>query len=156
MINKMLDSIFSNWISQFYCSTIIKVAEVDYSDTIYNLSIADDETFICDGFVVHNCRTDTAPELSEEFAKFDDGGTRSAKGPDGGEQASSQQQYYDWLKNKPASFQNDALGVERAKIFRNSGLTPAEFKKASVDRLGNPLTIKQMAQRDDRIKEYLQ
>lgn len=104
----------------------------------------------------YRCRTDTVPELSEEFAKFDEGGTRAAKGPDGGEQVSSQQQYYDWLKSKPASFQNDALGVERAKIFRNSGLTPAEFKKASVDRLGNPLTIKQMAQRDDRIKEYLQ
>lgn len=102
------------------------------------------------------CRTQQVPELSEEFAKFDKDATRAAKGADGGEKTSSTQQYYDWLKSQPASFQNDALGKERGLIFRNSGLSADEFRKASVDRLGNPLTIEQMAQRDDRIKEYLE
>jgi SPP1 gp7 family putative phage head morphogenesis protein len=102
------------------------------------------------------CRTTTTPELSAEFAKFDKGATRASKGPDGGGKVSSTEQYYDWLKKQPASFQNDALGKERGMIFRNSGLTPEEFKKASVDQLGRPLTIAGMAQRDERIKDYLQ
>lgn len=103
-----------------------------------------------------NCRTQQVPELNEEFAKFDKGATRSSKGSDGAEKVSSTKQYYDWLKSQPASFQDDTLGRERGKIFRSSGLTPQEFRKASVDRLGNPLTIEQMAQRDSRIRDYLQ
>jgi len=102
------------------------------------------------------CRTQQVPELSEEFAKFDRGATRSAKGSGGGEKTSSTKQYYDWLKTQPASFQDDALGRERGLIFRNAGLTPEEFRKASVDRLGQPLTIAEMAQRDDTIKKYLE
>ena len=102
------------------------------------------------------CRTQQVPELSEEFSKFDRDATRSAKGSDGGEKVSSTQQYYDWLKSQPASFQNDALGRERGLIFRNAGLSPTEFRKASVDRMGQPLTIAEMAQRDARIKEYLE
>ena len=102
------------------------------------------------------CRTQQVPELAEEFAKFDKDATRSSKGGEGAQKVSSTQQYYDWLKNQPASFQDDALGKERGLIFRNSGLTAQEFRRASVDRLGNPLTIEQMASRDNRIKDYLQ
>lgn len=102
------------------------------------------------------CRTQQVPELSEEFAKFDRDATRAARGADGGQKVSSSKQYYDWLKTQPASSQDDALGKTKGLIFRNAGLTPEEFRKASVDRLGNPLTIEQMAQRDDTIKEYLE
>ena len=103
-----------------------------------------------------NCRTQQVPELSAEFAELDRDATRSAKGAEGGEKTSSTQQYYDWLNKQPASFQDDALGRERGLIFRNSGLTPEDFRKASVNRMGEPLTIAEMAQRDERIKEYLE
>jgi SPP1 gp7 family putative phage head morphogenesis protein len=63
--------------------------------------------------------------------------------------------YYSWLKNQPADIQNQALGVERGLIFRNSGLSPEEFRKASVSQLYEPLTIEQMKAKDKRIASYI-
>jgi SPP1 gp7 family putative phage head morphogenesis protein len=62
---------------------------------------------------------------------------------------------YGWLKRQPLDIQNQALGKERALIFRNSGLSPEEFRKASVDQFYEPLTIAQMAVKDKRIADYI-
>ena len=71
------------------------------------------------------------------------------------EQVGGTRQYYDILKNQPAAVQDDALGKTKGKIFRNAGLTPEEFKKASVDQLYNELTLEEMAKKNKKIAEYL-
>ena len=101
------------------------------------------------------CRTTTEPALSPEFDIFDEGATRASKGANGGEQVSAKLTYYSWLKTQPAWFQDERLGKTKGAIFRNSGLTPEEFRKISVDDLGRGLTIEEMAAADKRVAEYL-
>lgn len=102
-----------------------------------------------------NCRSTTAPVISSEFDFLDKGTKRAAKGSDGGTQVSANTTYYEFLKQQPAWFQDQALGPVRGKIFRNSGISPEEFRVISVDGFGNPLTLKQMAELDKRVADYL-
>lgn len=103
-----------------------------------------------------NCRTTTAPVLSSEFDFLDAGAKRAARGADGGKQVNANTTYYEFLKQQPAWFQDKALGPVRGSIFRNAGMTTEEFRKASVDGFGRPLTLKEMAETDKRVAEYLE
>ena len=102
-----------------------------------------------------NCRSSTAPVISSEFDFIDKGAKRAAKGAEGGQQVDASTTYYDFLKQQPAWFVNEALGPTRGAIFRNSGISPEEFRVISVDAFGRPLTLKEMAALDDRVAEYL-
>ena len=102
-----------------------------------------------------NCRSTTAPVISAEFDFLDAGAKRAARGADGGMQIDANTTYYDFLKQQPAWFQDEALGPIRGKIFRNAGMSPEEFRVASVDGFGRPLTLKEMAEADKRVAEYL-
>ena len=68
---------------------------------------------------------------------------------------SAELSYYSWLKQQPAAFQDEVLGQEKGKIFRNSGIDAEEFRKITVDDLGRPLTIDEMKAADKRVAEYL-
>lgn len=103
-----------------------------------------------------NCRSTTIPVISDDFLDFlDEGAVRSARGADGGTQVDAKTSYYDFLKQQPAWFQDEALGPVRGKIFRNSGISPEEFRVISVDGYGRPLTLQQMADLDKRVADYL-
>lgn len=99
------------------------------------------------------CRTTAVPELRDDLDV--PVGTRASRGEEGGAQVSGAVQYYGWLKTQSAAFQDDILGPTMGKAFRNSGLTTEQFRKATVDRLGNPLTIEEMRRRDNELGEYL-
>ncbi len=106
------------------------------------------------------CRTTTAPELNPEFDFLRERSTRpavtdNAEGGAVAEQVSTETSYYTWLKAQPASVANRALGYEQARVFRNSGLSPDEFRKASVNRFGQPISLEQMANSNAQIAEYL-
>ena len=101
------------------------------------------------------CRTTQVYEFSSEYDFLKEGRKRPAVFEGKAEQVGGTRQYYDILKNQPAAVQDDALGKTKGKIFRNAGLTPEEFKKASVDQLYNPLTIEDMAKKNKKIAEYL-
>ena len=103
----------------------------------------------------YNCRSSVAPKLSPEFDIFDEGATRASKGANGGEQVSANLSYYEWLKRQPAAFQDEILGKNKGSIFRNAGLDADEFRKITVDNLGRPLTLDEMAAADKRVAEYL-
>jgi hypothetical protein len=100
------------------------------------------------------CRTTIRPWLRDDLDAIKKA-QRQTKGADGKEFESTAKQYYTWLKEQPAWFQDDVLGVTEGKIFRNAGLTPQEFKAATRKRDGTPLTIAEMAEKDKRIKQYL-
>ena len=100
------------------------------------------------------CRTVMRPLLRADLDAVK-GAERQTKGADGKAFEPTKKQYYTWLEEQPAWFQDDILGESEGKIFRNAGLTPSEFKKATVNKSGEPLTIDEMAAGDKRIAEYL-
>jgi len=101
-----------------------------------------------------NCRTVARPWLREDLEAIK-GAERETKGATGEEFEPTKKDYYAWLKQQPAFFQDDVLGATEGKIFRNAGLTPQQFKTATIKRDGTPLTIDEMAAKDARIAEYL-
>lgn len=90
-----------------------------------------------------NCRTTFVllTKLSEMFAK---GATRASVGADGAGQVSASLDYYHWLQQQPASFQDVAIGPVRAKLFREGGLSVERFAELQLDRNFAPLTLAQM------------
>ena len=93
-----------------------------------------------------NCRSTIIAEIrgrwvkrapTGRFAKRDE--RTSASGPvDGGVT------YYEWLKTQAPEFQDDALGVTRAALFRKGGLSAAAFARLNLGRNFQPLTLEQM------------
>lgn len=90
-----------------------------------------------------NCRSSVIAltRLSELFSKD---ATRAAKGAEGRGQVDASLSYYDWLKSQPASFQDEALGKARAKLFRDGGLSPERFAELQLGRNFKPLSLAQM------------
>ncbi|ENH9853756.1 minor capsid protein [Salmonella enterica] len=102
-----------------------------------------------------NCRSTTAPVISSDFDFLDAGAKRAARGAEGGTQVDASTTYYDFLKQQPAWFIDKALGPVRGAIFRNAGMTPEEFRVASVNGFGIPMTLKEMAEADKKVADYL-
>ena len=75
------------------------------------------------------------------FAK---GATRASVGADGAGQVSARLNYYHWLQQQPASFQEVAIGPVRAKLFHEGGLSVERFAELQLDRNFAPLTLVQM------------
>jgi len=74
-----------------------------------------------------NCRSVRIPIVHPDFVIGDLKGERPSIGSDGAKVVSGQSTYGGWLRKQPVSFQNEALGPERAKLFRNGGLSIDKF-----------------------------
>lgn len=101
------------------------------------------------------CRTTTAPVISSEFDFLDAGAKRAARGAEGGTQVAADTSYYDFFARQPAWWQDKAIGPVRGTIFRNAGMSPEEFRAASVDGFNRPMSLAEMAEADKRVAEYL-
>jgi intein/homing endonuclease len=101
------------------------------------------------------CRSTTRPLLSPEFDFLQEGAARASSGASGGKPVAADTTYYGWLKNQPSAYQDSVLGPTKGKVFRNSGLSPEEFRQITVTDLGTPLTLKQMVERDKRVNQYM-
>lgn len=92
-----------------------------------------------------NCRSATTPvlkswrELGIDIDEIDQSTRSSIDG-----QVPESITYQEWLKNKPASFQDDILGKTKGKLFRDGGLTLDRF----VNNKGVVYTLDQLKQRD--------
>lgn len=88
-----------------------------------------------------NCRSTTIPKVKKEFdIGSDKGGKRPSVGATGVKQVSSRTSYGGWLKRQPAAFVDEALGVERSRLFRAGKLTLDKF----VDPTGRVYTLEQL------------
>ena len=161
---------------------ISKITPIEGEHEIVDIEVDVDSSFVVHGCILHNsgicrsldgkkirftdkvqpkppfhcnCRTSVSPWLSPEFDIFDKGATRASNGATGGKPVSADLSYYEWLRRQPASFIDEVLGKTKGLIFRNSGLSANEFRKITIDDLGNPLTLKAMAERDKRVASYL-
>jgi len=89
-----------------------------------------------------NCRSSTIPVVKsyrQLGLKGTDKGTRASMNG----QVSGELNYDQWLRKQPKAFQDEVLGVSKAKLFRD-GLTVDKF----VDRAGNELTLDQLKARE--------
>ena len=86
----------------------------------------------------YQCRSVRVPLVKEKYRIIKDGQRSSINGA-----VSDKVTYNSWLKTQPKSFQNDVLGVERARIFREGGITLDRF----VDKRGVVLTLEQLKQK---------
>lgn len=145
---------FDGFTSLISLDEVVDVAFTEMFCHVYNLENADN-WYLANGIITHNCRTTMAPLLSEEYAFATEGGTRPAVSGGKAERVSSDTTYYEWLKTQPLSTVQSALGKTQADIFLNAGLSPAEFKVASTTQLGKPLTLKEMAARNEEIASFL-
>ena len=88
-----------------------------------------------------NCRSTTIPVVKPEYdmgAKIK--GKRPAIEADGVKQVSGKTTYGGWLKRQPVEFVDEALGVERSRLFRSGKLTLDKF----VDPTGRVYTLEQL------------
>lgn len=92
------------------------------------------------------CRSTSVPVLKAAWGAL--GLSKSEIDP--GTQASMDGQvaaditYSQWLKGKPAAFQDEILGPARGKLFREGGLALDRF----VDRKGREYTLEELRKRD--------
>jgi len=90
-----------------------------------------------------NCRSTTIPKVKPEFdigAKLK--GKRPSVGATGAKQVSSRTSYEGWLKKQPREFQDEALGVERARMFRSGKVSLSKTGKGGfIDPTGRTYTL---------------
>jgi SPP1 gp7 family putative phage head morphogenesis protein len=89
-------------------------------------------------------RCTMVPVLKDEYAFLDEGATRASKGAEGGQQVSADLSYYDWLKEQPLEFIATAIGLSRAKLLMDGGLSADRFAKLQLDKKFSPLTLEEM------------
>ena len=90
------------------------------------------------------CRSTTVATLDKKFDFLDEGQTRASK--DGSVDAN--QSYYQWLKDQPEEFQIDVLGPERAKLFRDGGLSAERFAQLQLGKNFRPLSLDDMRKKE--------
>lgn len=87
------------------------------------------------------CRSTTIPKIKKEFDLGLDVDTkRPAVGDSGVEQVSAKVTYGGWLKKQNKEFVDEALGVERSRLFRSGKLSLDNF----VDPTGRVYTLSQL------------
>jgi len=83
------------------------------------------------------CRSLMVPSVKNKSLN---GGTRSSLSG----YVARDETYYSWLKKQPKSFQNEAVGPNRAKLLRDGGLSTDEFSRLNLGRNFQPMTLDQM------------
>lgn len=93
-----------------------------------------------------NCRSTSIPVMRSAWEALGlskseiDSGTQASM--DG--QIAADINYGQWLKSKPAEFQDEVLGPERGKLFRSGGISVDRF----TDRTGKVYTLDELRRRD--------
>lgn len=89
-----------------------------------------------------NCRSTTIPKI-----KGVDLLSNTSRASKGG-QVPASQSYYEWLKTQSNTFQDDALGPFRGKLFRDGGLSAEQFARLNLDKNFSPLTLEEMRRKN--------
>lgn len=133
--------------NKWFTLSCTSIVEYHYKGWVYNLSVEDDETYVANGILVHNCRSSTSPVLNKRYKLDDSVNTRASRGVEGGQQVNADVTYYGWLKEQGAQGPNgrafvlDTLGNERGKLFLDGGLSAEKFKQLTLDELFQPIPL---------------
>lgn len=120
-LERVEGSEFVGWVH----ATIIGVDSFHFNGHVYNLGVAADETYTVGGVVVHNCRSDLTVLTKESAGRL------------------RIQKFDDWLLERGDEFARKKLGPGLFDLWKAGKITLAQL----IDNAGNPLTIKELAQR---------
>lgn len=87
----------------------------------------------------YRCRSRRLPVIPERYAIMEKSERASMYGP-----VDSRVTYGGWLGRQSPAFQDDVLGVERAKLFRSGKVSVKDF----TDNSGKTLTLKQLKEKE--------
>ncbi len=141
----LASEIASGLTGKVFLDEIVSVSRVKFSGHVYNLE-TERGFYAANGIVTHNCRSTTVPVLTSAWEAL--GLSKSDIEPstqasmDG--QVAGDINYGQWLKGKPAAFQDEVLGAERGKLFRSGGITVDRF----ADSRGREYTLDELRKRD--------
>ena len=91
------------------------------------------------------CRSTTVPVVKPAFSLGSEvTGARPSIGSDGAEVVSANTSYGGWLKKQPVEFVDEALGVERSRLFRSGKMQIKDF----VDPTGRVYTLKNLREQN--------
>lgn len=91
------------------------------------------------------CRSTVIPKVKKEYSVIKDiPSERPSVGPGGAKGVSGNTTYQSWLSKQPKSFQEEVLGIDKAKLFRQGGLKLDAF----VDENYEPLTLEQLKRKE--------
>jgi len=98
----------------------------------------------------YGCRSSTAPVLDEDLQYLQRGGKRPSKGEtESGKQDIKQVKanttFFEWIKTQPESFQQSTLGIARAKLLNDGGLSIEDFRALQLNKNFKPMTLVEMA-----------
>lgn len=126
-----------------FLDDIVSVQRFRFHGFVYNLQTPS-EDYTANGVVVHNCRCTTVPVLKEQYQYLSEGEERSSdKGP-----VDANLTYYEWLKQQPAAFQDEALGRTRGQLLRDGGLSAERFGRLNLGRDFKPMTLDEMRRKE--------
>lgn len=126
-----------------FLDDIVGVQRFRFHGFVYNLQTPS-EDYTANGIVVHNCRCTTVPVLKEQYQYLSEGEERSSdKGP-----VDANLTYYEWLKQQPAAFQDEALGPTRGQLLRDGGLSAERFGRLNLGRDFKPMTLDEMRRKE--------
>lgn len=91
-------------------------------------------------------RCTTTPVLDDKYQKLMEGVTRPAVVDGKVQHVPATESYYEWLMRQPQAFQEQAIGVVRAKLLRDGGLSAKRFAELQLDRNFRPLTLDELRQ----------
>lgn len=143
--DKLFHSRLVSEINHFETSCVDDIRTVAHSGEVVNLAVKDDETYLVDGVVVHNCRSTMVPWLKSfqglgaKFKTQVPEGTRVSMNGSVPRGLS----YPDWLKQQPKKVQLDILGPKRWEMWQKDRLSLRQL----VDMRGRPLTLEQIRAR---------
>ena len=124
---------------------IVSIEVSNFSGHVYNLQTVD-HCYSANGIITHNCRSTTIPKVKPEFdigAKLK--GKRPSVGDTGAKQVSSRTTYSGWLRKQPVEFIDEALGVEKSRLFRSGKLSLTKTGKGGfIDPTGRVYNLKQL------------
>lgn len=135
----------------FVHARILRVETKHNKCRVYNLSVAEDETFVAEGVVTHNCRTILSPitktweELTQEATgkqkKLLDTVPNSTRASmDGLISTTKVNTFGDWLRIKGDKFARAKLGPGKFDLWKSGKITTSQL----IDSAGIPRTLAQL------------
>jgi hypothetical protein len=138
------DLLTSNVVDGVEFDDVVDLFISEFAEThVYNLE-NENNWYVANGIITHNCRSLRVPVIESKYAIPGIKGKRSARDESGAvSQISGETTYNSWLKKQSASFQDEVLGEDRAKLFRG-GMNVDKF----TDDNGRTLTLAELKSLD--------
>jgi len=132
---------------------VIDIHKIDYIGMVYNLSVEDDESYIAENIVTHNCRSTIVPitktfsemnrnpDLKGKLKKADKATQNTLRqSADGG--ASAKLNYEGWLKKRPKSEQIEVLGRTKYKLWKEGKIGFTDLIDQSHNSISTDVLLK--------------